>query len=356
MWNNYIGHEIRRCNRNLLITNLLLFAALSAAGWYFHQEIRGWVRGASYVEASALVADPKAFADKRVALDAVEVTPSGYRATELDKSGKSEAVEYLLATVDGKRLAVRVPRGRIAVKLDGTLVPLPDDARSGIRTQMLSAAPKPIRARNGRAAVPDPTANLLPFMLDTTPYQDLWGWAWLGLGALVAFGGMVGLVTWLRRSIDYDAHPMVARLGGISGVRRFGAQLDRELATRSMRFGPVTLTDSWIIRPEAYTTRLLRYEDVVWLYKHRTWFGVYGVPAFRLSAAMLWGRDGRLLEVHMWGRTADQMLATIMQMAPWAQAGYSDDLMQSWRQDRGAVIRDAQGRRAVMQQHEKRAA
>ncbi len=42
MWDNFIGQQIRRCNRNLLIANLVLLVAIIAYVSSFDYKEEGW--------------------------------------------------------------------------------------------------------------------------------------------------------------------------------------------------------------------------------------------------------------------------------------------------------------------------
>ena len=102
MWENFIGRQIRRANRNLLLTNAAILAVIALVAFGNWHYLNNWVRGAAATDATQIASLKSADELERnfVKFDVAEVFSSGFQDVE-QKNGVTTSVkaDYLIAWV-----------------------------------------------------------------------------------------------------------------------------------------------------------------------------------------------------------------------------------------------------------------
>lgn len=332
MWDGYAGGQVRRANLRLLLANVALFTAavlILTSNW---PQMQAWIQGPTHVPVEKVPALGGAGGPVPALLtfDVPEVFSTGFQEVETT-DGRQTGVnaDYGAVWAGDRMLLVKTKPGSTSRRIVGELKPAPEDIVAGVRKDL----------PEGKREL------ILPLMVDETKYRSARA---MTLFFFLVFGGLAAfnLVRWARRSRDFGSHPIVRRAGGEAVLRSQGLQLDQEMQTFARRFGSARLTPHWISVPTRFTTHLARLEDLVWVHRqvtqHRVW---YLIPAGKTHAVACYTRGGHAFVASMKEKEADELVATIASRAPWVVAGYSDELANVWRKDRGSLVSEVDRRR-----------
>jgi hypothetical protein len=330
MWENAVGRQIRRTNRNLLLTNLALLALVLGIAFFNRRYLMSFARGPVPVSAAqvAELTDPAQLDNAFVSLDVAKVLPTGYQVVNT-RHGRQVSVkaDFQLAPLDHRVLIVKAKPGNVGTHFKGGFVPVPDGVLSGIR-QMIPA---------------DARVVLLPFMLDTVDYGDD-GWWMLSLGLPAAGLALWNLFVWTLRR-DYKNHPLVEQLGDETAALQCAQQLEGELSA-ARKFGSASVTASWLVHETFFRASIVRLENVVWAYKKVTQHRTNFIPTGKTYEAILFDRNGDETKVSGKEEVIDGLLGAVAQSVPWVVLGFTDEIFRAWAQDRSGFFAAVDERRA----------
>ena len=328
MWDKFIGEQVRRSNRNLLIANLFIVFTFLSVTLAEHRLLKSYFFGATKVEPAALETAGITVEKDIIEVENKAVLPA-YRS--VNRSGGSENVkaEYLMMLVGKRMMMVKVAPGDKGPHFKGVLEPM--DLRL---TMKLQQDLKSDRARD----------MLLPVMLDTTDY-DSDVMAYFVVGLPMGLIGLWNLKKWMTRAADPAQSPVVTQLehrGGMMACQ----QIDTEMAQTSGRIGKAILTRSWILVPSLFGLKAMHIEDVVWAYKKVTKHRVNFVPVGTTYTAVVCATNGKSIHVFDSDEKVRQLLASVAAKAPWAIAGFNDDVQKLWLKNRDALLQAVNQRRS----------
>ncbi|MBI2679323.1 MAG: hypothetical protein HYX28_11130 [Candidatus Koribacter versatilis] len=333
MWENFIGREIRRCNRNLLTINVIVLVIVGAVVAFNWGYLTNWFRGTAAIDPLQIAKLQSAddLARNFVKFDVPEVLESGFQEVE-EKDGKVVAVkaDYQITWVGGRALVLKTKPNSTNTHLEGALVKVPNDVMAALKRDVPAE-------RQG---------VLLPFMLDTVDYRDD-GWWILGLCVPMVALALWNLNKWSRRMNDPASHPIVKTLGGEPAVVQYGPQLDMEMTGGGEKVGAATLTPSFLVVPNAFHTNIARLEDAAWVYKKITKHSVNFIPTGKTYEAVVWTRTGTMISVNGKEAQVEQLLATVATRAPWVVGGFSAELDNAWKKDRAGFLAAVDQRRGA---------
>src|SRR5512140_1093758 len=156
MWDKFIGEQVRRANRNLLITNAVILIFAGTMMLSQHKTISGYVRGGQRVEPEALAG--MTVYDGVVDVTSDNVIPTGYEMVKTHDSGRKEVeYEYLAMKAGDKLLIVKAKPGQHGPHFEGAIAALPSDVSTALMRDVTSASVR---------------QALMPVMLDTIEYKD----------------------------------------------------------------------------------------------------------------------------------------------------------------------------------------
>jgi hypothetical protein len=150
----------------------------------------------------------------------------------------------------------------------------------------------------------------------------------VGIPAALLLGFNVGRA--LLRMADPRRHP-VARDAEAAG------EIDHEVAVGPVeRFGPATVTRSWLLRPTAFGLTAVRLGEAVW---------VYGLSVGGRHVAVIRLRSKKTAFVRLPRQALPAALQAIAARAPWALVGFDREREQEWRTRPAGLIAAADARR-----------
>jgi hypothetical protein len=82
----------------------------------------------------------------------------------------------------------------------------------------------------------------------------------------------------------------------------------------------------------------IRFEDVVWFHQLTTQTRTNGIPTGKHYSIVVYARNGRKTIMQMPLARIAPALQTIHERAPWALAGYSDELRSQWKKRPAEVV------------------
>jgi hypothetical protein len=186
--------------------------------------------------------------------------------------------------------------------------------------------------------------QFLPVMLDTRDNQVMW---YIGTAVIVGmlFFGLWGTFKALQRGRDPHKHPALQKLARYGDISMVLGDIESELGMASEPVGKrLYVTRNWVVSVHGNNFQATRLSDLVWLHKHSV-RQRYGMT----HAARFYDRHGNLMGVQ--GRNsqaADEMLQAVYERAPWAIAGYSNELQQAWNKERQQMIAAVDQRKAQL--------
>jgi hypothetical protein len=338
MRGSFLEQQIRRANRNLLLLGLLCVAGVAIYGvaqWrYFYNFFAGpFAATADSLSAIQHPGDqPRYFV--KVAGD--QSSDTGLQEVEREEGsapGQNETVkaEYSVLALGDRLLVVKRNLGDKGTVFQGALGELPTAVREQIITPVFKDHPEANQA-------------FFPFLLDATSFRSD------GYIALAICIPVVGLGAWLillarRRTNTPTQDPIVKSISRYGSLVDTAQKFDLELRGNTLKFGKAILTTSWVILPSAFGLAVCHIPDLVWAYKkvtkHRTNF----IPTGKTYALIMYDRYGKPLQAAAKQKKVDEMLAVLVERAPWAIFGYSDELNKALKTNWRGIVATADARR-----------
>ena len=338
----FIPSQMRRTNRNLFITSLVITLVVAAI---FAGTRRYWFNyfaGPFATPNDQLIKTHSADDLDRyfVTVQGTSIDHTGYEhvTTTVDKythKEKSREVDgaYLALEVDDHILLVKADTELTQTKLSGFLTGFTDS----VDAQVFAA----FRKEN-----PEVAAMVLPVMLDVTGFR---GWGTVGLVIMVLtlaicarnFAALAG------RSRDSTRHPIWVQLAKLGDARDLSARLDEEIrATDVVKLSSLTITRSWLLNRNAYGLNMFALKDLVWMFKKVTAHKKAFVTVSKTYEAIIWARNGEKLELQWKEPAIDQLFGTLTKRVPWILAGWTAELEKAWLTQRASVIGAVDQRKA----------
>ena len=332
-----------RTMRQLLVALTLMAAALGVC-FHFQRTIYSRLLGPFPATADQLAALPSLDSSyqnlfevkdgKPVLLPFRDVTVHRRRGRE---TGRSFGYFYLVPAKPP--LVVRADIDNLTFPMVGALSTVPDDVRERIG----KVAPELI-AGPGISAVmleaEDPAFSFEGFL------------SIAALAAPLVFLGL--LLRALLRMKDFR------RVPGVAALKRFGEPVDKVVSkiNAELKAGNpgtvlknVNLTPSWLLHARRSTLDVVRLQDLIWLYSSVTTKKFYGLIPYSWSYSLnMADRDGRQTAIKASKAKLPDLAAAVMQRVPWVISGYSADIEQVFRKDRGMLIAAVDKRRQDIKQ------
>ena len=332
MSDNLIYKSIRRSNTNRLIFSIIALAIAIGIGVYsslpYFLAKFGAPTKLDEKMLAGITADSAPLYFQQI--DADFVFDSGYEEYTEFENGSQRTDAYFAMTAVGDHIVmVRVadPVDESQTTYVGAFV-RPDSVQSELFSDF-------------RAEVPEDAENLVPLLLDTQDKEV----NWYGGGAVLLvllLVGLWGVVTFFQRNANPNNHPTLKKLAVYGDVDKVVDSIDKELGSIPEEVGKLKLTRNWIVQANGGTFEALPYRDLVWAYK-MVQTGKYNTKTYY---AHFCDKHGKLIPVLAKEDQVNVMLQAVMDRAPWAFAGYSDELKKAWDKERQQLIVAVEQRKA----------
>jgi hypothetical protein len=334
MVTNYIEESVRRTNRNLFITNLLLLVGVFAVALLTSRYLYNVLSGPFAMDRQTLlglndVGDLKKY---YVALNGDQVLSTGVNEITTEtrngiKTSEQVSANYVALAFDQHLLLVRAPVDYAGTHYTGSLQPIPTDVQQGVVDDIVSQEPQL-------------KGVFLPFMLDAVDDFRTQGYIEIVAGVLLAALAIWNLIKFLQRMADPTAHPVYRALATYGPAEAVAASVDAEVAgPGATRIGSTVLTPHWLLRRGTYLINAVRLDDLVWVYRKVTQHRTYFVNTGKTYAAVLFTKQGKTIEITAKDAQATDIATNVMQRAPWAFVGYTPELVKAWKANRQSLIK-----------------
>jgi len=186
--------------------------------------------------------------------------------------------------------------------------------------------------------------EFLPVMLDTTRNETGWYIGTAGLVALALFS-VWGLVTYVQRSGNPNNHPTLKKLGRFGDIETVVSDVEADLASGENKVGDLRLGSRYLVHSGGAFFKVMPYDQVAWVYKKITKRN--GATS---HAMHLLDTTGEEIIIGSKEDKVNAMIQAVYARAPWAIAGYSDDISKMWNKDRAAFLQQIEMRRQMTNQ------
>jgi hypothetical protein len=263
MWDHYIGRQIRRCNRNLLVPSILLLVLVLALAFLARRYLYNFCFGPFPMDHKALleVKDPSELFRYYVTLKPAR-TRRGEGSRRVLDTRKDDEPE--------KEVGVRLIWDEVNEKYRLLLVIAPPDSTARTVSGALAEVPDELTRRwikPFEAHAPQYRGAFLNTVCLDAGWFRLPGFVALVLGVpLVLFAGW-NVVRGLDRGLHPEKHPLIAQLARLGPPKEVALAIQQEVSREAPRASPGSpiATSSWLLRP--------------------TWFGLEVIPLTGAASA-----------------------------------------------------------------------
>ncbi|MBX7214815.1 MAG: hypothetical protein K1X39_12445 [Thermoflexales bacterium] len=334
----FIASQIKRVNRNYLITALILLLLGGALLAVSARELFNVLAGPAAIDRASLLNLTKPgdlwrynvtfTADKNVDSGVTQVTTTSRGGVT---TGSRTSAYYRALLIEDKIIVAKMPDQNASTIVRGALVAIPKD----VQTEIIDDA---------IASTPTLKGRFLPYMLDAVDFGK--SAVILGIGILVLLGaGLFMAFQFARRAFAGENHPILTALAKYGQPQFVRTAIDATIPEGAKTRGAGFLASNVMLFPSTYGMATFGVSDLVWAYRLNTRRN--GVTTITLQMA---DKDGKQRATPaLSDATATSMLKTLAETAPWMVVGYSAELEKSWKTNKQAFIQAVQDRRAAMQ-------
>jgi hypothetical protein len=339
MWDDFISGQIRRTNRNLFLGGIAVLTILGlilAATW---RDTYNYIFGPFAASASelAMIVSPDMPKHYFLRVQGEKSYPTGMG--ELEEGSKDKLRTAIVVLVVNKRLLlVDTPKDNHQFQFTGTLMAVPAEVSNGV-------------IHKWEEKRPELKGAFLPFMLDATGFRTKGDNMLVAAGG-VGFGvlglGLVGIA--LRRKLQPESHPLLARLAKYGGLQDVRMRIDSEIRGEGggEKFGAMQITTNWLIHAAAYKTNVMAAQDVVWAYPKVTKHYHSGIPTGKSYSAIIRDSKGQSVEISGKKDSVPKLLESLQRRMPWVLVGFSKELEALWLKEKSKFFQLIEQRRAKL--------
>jgi hypothetical protein len=334
MWQGFIGKEIQRTNRNLLLTNLGMVGIPLAIGIFGWSYWGGFFGGPKLVANQDLISDPSRYLGHYI-----KIVGSGNLETgmqEISQRKSKSTGEVKSETVTARLILVKLSGDKSSSER-GIFVKLENDApaantAAGTIESMSSFVEQEIKSFPDRDLI-------LPVVVNAKHGFHNPGYWGLAIGSIGGLIGAINLGKWKQRQENINLHPIVEKLNQYGTAEMVAHEIDREFDSQNVVVHKQTkISNNWLIQKQSFDLEIKKIVDIVWIYfqvtKHRT----NGIPTGKTFATICHDRHGKKIEIP--GSEAEVMglIEQIYTRVPWAIVGHTDEIKLAWEKDRANLI------------------
>ncbi len=337
----FIAAQIKRTNRNLLLTWAILLGLALGVLALSARYLTNVFSGPSIIDRAALikVTNPDAVANYYVTVKADRNVDSGFTQVTTTRSRSGTVTNtrtsgyYRVLLLGDKALLVKMSTVMSSTTVTGAMAGIPSDIKRDIIDDIIKD-------------VPDMKDSFLPYMLDATDF-NAGATAIIPLLLILIGLGLFALWQWLRRR-NPDNHPIMTALGKFGPAPQVASAIDAVLPANTKGLALPAL--NLILFPGMYGMKINSMADLAWAYRVNTRRRGASATAPSIVSVNLLGRNGKV-DVAPFAydeARATALLQQINQNAPWVVLGYSAEIEKSWKTNRAAFIKSVDDRRAQM--------
>jgi hypothetical protein len=350
MWETFLGRQIRRGNKNRMTVNIVVIVAVLIVAALNLRYLRNLIGGPFPITLPQLekLTDVTHLDHYFVSTQNLEVLTTGVetvtqllnkRTREVNSERTSET--YFAAKVADRFLIVISPSETPADHYEGALRPVPAGLRDFFQKELLNDKNQQF------------DQLFVPYVLDAHTF-DSNSLSWLIFGGLLSVFCLfqVGIAVW--RNSDPTRNPAYKTLAQYGSSPELVAQsIDSEIA-RSQAVSPIdsiTLTPSWLIRRKSFGLEIMKVDEIVWVYEKVS--SASRDNRTKKFIILIWDAFGNAIEVDCGYKDEPALafLKALREGLPWANFGYTSELIDIYASKRGEMAAAVQARRAEYRAH-----
>lgn len=340
MNDSFIYRQMKRCNRNLLLTNLimlgiLLIIAASSYNYYYNFLFGPFPMGAGSIEA---ITNPETLKKSYITVRGNDIEDTGLQyITTTYEEGTNRLIatrvesEYYYLFLQDKLLVVKSPPGEATtLSHSGKLVGMSGELRIALIQQLEDVSPLEFNA------------VVLPLVLDTQ-INKVPGWIGLSILIPLFFFTVWSLAKFATRSADPLRHPIYAGLGSYGEADQVAEEIEKEIQSSGLtKVQRLFFANNWLLKISPFGLKIIPIQDVLWVYKKVTKQRVNFIPVGKTYSLIIHLRNRKLLTLGMSQKNVEEALEAFRTRAPQVINGYSDELAYLWNKNFSEFLTTAQ--------------
>lgn len=334
MSEGFVSAMIRRMNLKMLAISLVGLLVVIVILALSSRYILNLIQGPQAIQRQDLLSltDASHLARYYVTVQGDDTGDTGITYVSTSSSGVKTTQAYYLALVIGDRfLLVRSPTATIGKTVTGSLGNFSADVNTNVIAKV-------------EANTPSLKGAFLPVMLDTRNFLAR-GEVGLGLAAVLVLICLLGAGLAFFRLLMPAAHPALKALKRFGDPEAVAREIDMDMAMNPELVGKhIRLTNHWLVSTRN-GFQAVPFKDVVWVYKLVTQHRTYGIPTRKTFAARIYDRFSSAITIAEKEAGVNKIVEAVARRTPGVVAGYSNDILKLWNQDRVAFINTVDARR-----------
>lgn len=323
MGNGFLMTQVRRTNRNLFLTNIIILISAIAFFMYNMNYLYNVFSGPFEVDNNWLESiEPSLEKKNFIEFTSAEVYDTDIHDIVVDNGKTTIKTDYLLVGIGEKFVYVKVPHGFKETRYIGQIMELPSD----IDVYNMEGILEKIVSNRGFSD------RIEPILIDASGSFKTNGYIMVGVGFALLLMIIWNLSKYVKRNSDSYSHPIYKSLTAYGNSEDVAKSLDDELEHGNViSIEKFIITDNWVICKTRFSISILKIGDLLWLYKRIT---------KRRFSLISWGkifevvnnnnRKGSIAFNVRKEKNADRYLEEIHKRAPWIAFGYNDEYKNLW--------------------------
>lgn len=338
MQEEFILSQVRRCNRNSLLINLLVFLAVAFIVLFSYNYFYNFLLGPFDLNATSLteIRDPNNQEKNYITVRGADVVHTGLQNVEtLYEEDPYEVIstkatsDYVyLSLVNNKLLLIQTDPEAFELTYSGMLREIPADVKQELISLAVEEDVSPAEFDQ----------VVLPLMLDTQIKTSRAG-GYIGLGTLVllAVFSVWNLFRYTQRIANPFGHPIYNSLELYGDPVSVAKDIDEDIASSGFPIAKkIIVSDAWLVRKKLFGLTLVPLENVLWMYKHTTKQSIDFIPVGRTHSLALHQTNRVVLHINMREKNVDALAEVIHSRAPGIINEYSGELEVLWNKSYSA--------------------
>lgn len=329
MWQNFIGQQVRRTNRNLLIVNLLIVLALGALLAFSWSYLTSFFVTPQTLTRQQITAQLPRLSGTIVTVNGQRAFPTGLQW----QNGNDVLYEYAALDTGDAFVIIKASPGDTAhTSYTGAVEELPAEVRRRLLEDF----------RRDQPGAPDPFP---PFLINAHDARRE-GWIGLVIGIPLALLVLWNLNKGRARVSDITAHPAVRALKVAGEPWQVAQQIEGELPA-ALEFNAMKVTASWMLAPTFFTLHVRRLQYLVWVYGKVVRHYAYFIPTGKSWGIVLCDANGAFEFPLKNEEMMAGAVAAIVQHAPHVIAGHTPELENLYNTKRAEFVAAVQQRKSA---------
>ncbi|MGD0036322.1 MAG: DUF6709 family protein [Bacteroidota bacterium] len=154
-------------------------------------------------------------------------------------------------------------------------------------------------------------------------------------------------IYWLIQPSSHPAYKSLERYGIPFEV---AGQIENEYRNKNslVRFPGSIMTENWFFVINIFDFDLIHLDDMLWIYKEVTKHSVNAIPSGTTYRLAIVTRSSKKIVIDSSKNNVNNILQALCERLPWIQAGYSDELKESFKNEPALLIAQIDSRRKEM--------